>query len=132
MEDATYIHLFLTPREGGGRCFSCKKYPDRNPYKEAIYKQVMRGWGANVKVSFWEVYCVRAHTIYLAFAHNIPRTRTQYTLLKHTIYLIEGRYFSPEFSSIFLPLTFMKTRRGVELLSALHSLIFSIFGTQNP
>ena len=58
--------------------------------------------------------------------------RTQYTLLKHTIYLLKGRLFSPEFSSVFLPLTFMKTRRGVELLSALHSLIFSIFGTQNP
>jgi len=85
-----------------------------------------------VKASFREVYCVRAHTIYLALAHNIPRTRTQYTLLKHTIYLLKGRYFSPEFSAVFLPLTFMETRRGVELLSALHSLIFSIFGTQNP
>ncbi|EKY02214.1 hypothetical protein HMPREF9134_00603 [Porphyromonas catoniae F0037] len=53
-------------------------------------------------------------------------------MLKHTIYLLKGRHFSPEFSSIFLPLTFMKTRRGIELLSALHSLIFSIFGTQNP
>ena len=92
----------------------------------------MRGAETEVKASFREVYCVRSHTIYLAFAHNIPRTRTQYTLLKHTIYLIEGRHFSPEFSSVFQPLTFMKIRRGVELLSALHSLIFSIFGTQNP
>ena len=112
MEDATHIHLFLTPREGGGRCFSCKKYPDGNPYKEAIYKQVMRGWGANVKASFREVYCVRAHTIYLAFAHNIPRTRTQYTLLKHTIYLLKGRLFSPEFSSIFFALDLYENQTG--------------------
>ena len=48
----------------------------------------MRGAGMEVKASFREVYCVRSHTIYLAFAHNIPCTRTQYTLLKHTIYLL--------------------------------------------